>query len=363
MKILYDHQIFLAQGFGGISRYFSMLMDGIRHTSNVSYDFSMYGNHNYFQSNEMVLKPDYFQRKQFRRHPQKMSEANQRYVLKKLLERDIDVFHPTYYDHYYLDVIRKPFVITIHDMIYEKYTGFFPPDDPTPYEKRILIERADRIIAISQKTKEDILYYNKIDENKIDVVYHGIDLNKTIIYEDNMVLPAEYVLYVGSRFGYKNFPLFVEAFSYLSTKKKKLKLIVVGSALGLAEKELLYRNSILEKTVQMSVTDSQLNTLYKNAIMLVYPSLYEGFGLPILEAFKNECPVLLSRASCFPEIAGDSAAFFEPTSAESLVYEMLRIIDDTSYRASLIDNGRTKLAEYDINKCVKGTLDTYRSII
>ncbi|NGM64776.1 glycosyltransferase family 4 protein [Sphingobacterium sp. SGR-19] len=363
MKILYDHQIFLAQGFGGISRYFSMLMEGIQHTSNVSYSFSMYGNHDYFQSDEMVLKPDYFQRKRFRRYPQKMSEANQSYVLKKLLEKDIDVFHPTYYDHYYLDVIRKPFVITIHDMIYEKYAGFFSPNDPTPYEKRVLIERADKIITISQKTKEDILYYNRIDENKIDVVYHGVDLDRIITYEDNMILPEEYVLYVGSRFGYKNFPLFVEAFSYLPTKKKDLKLIVVGSALGVAEKELLYRNNILDKTIQMSVTDSQLNTLYKNAIMLVYPSLYEGFGLPILEAFKNGCPVLLSQASCFPEVAGDAAAFFEPTSPESLVYEMLRIIDDTSYRNSLIGKGTAKLAMYDMAKCVKGTIDAYRSIV
>ncbi|TYR38234.1 glycosyltransferase family 4 protein [Sphingobacterium phlebotomi] len=363
MNILYDHQIFLAQGFGGISRYFSTLMEGIRHTSDVSYNFSMYGNHNYFQSSEMVLKPDYFQRRQFRRYPQKMSEANRSYILKKLKEKDISVFHPTYYDHYYLDVIRKPFVITIHDMIYEKYAGFFSPDDPTPYEKRVLIERADKIIAISHKTKEDILYYNRIDEDKIDVVYHGIDLDKAITYEENMILPAEYVLYVGSRFGYKNFPLFVEAFGYISTKKKDLKLVVVGAALGSAEKELLYRNGILDKILQMSVTDSQLNTLYKNAIMLVYPSLYEGFGLPILEAFKNGCPVLLSRASCFPEIAGDSAAFFEPTSVESLIYEMLRIIEDPFLRISLIDRGRTKLQEYNVDKCVKGTLYTYRSVI
>jgi glycosyltransferase involved in cell wall biosynthesis len=248
-------------------------------------------------------------------------------------------------------------------MIYENYPDIFSPDSPIAYYKRLHIEKADKIIAVSNQTKNDILKYYNLDSDKIDVVYHGIDINQPLVYEDIKGLPELYILYVGNRYGYKNFALMIEAFSILSMQYPEIKLVLVGGNLEIAEQELLRRNHITEKVMQIAATDEQLNLLYTKALFFVYPSLYEGFGIPILEAFKNDCPVLLSNASCFPEIAGNAAVYFESKSVDSFVAEMRNLLESTSLRERLIEQGKEKLIHYSMQSCVDNTMKIYKNFI
>ncbi|MGJ1324204.1 glycosyltransferase family 4 protein [Sphingobacterium faecium] len=363
MKVLFDYQIFVAQKFGGISRYFAELMNGVDKVEGMSSSLNVFGNINHYLSEKHIGAFNFVEKiKKYERKTHKIIKKNQLVTLNSLLDPSIDVFHPTYYDPYFIQVLNKPLVITIHDMIYENYPDIFSSDSPIAHHKRLHIEKADKIIAVSEKTKSDILKYYNLNEDKIEVVYHGIDLNQSLVSEDIRNLPQSYILYVGNRYGYKNFSLLIQAFSKLSIEFPELKLVLAGSSLAISEQELLYRNHITDKVIQVQATDEQLNLLYMKALFFVYPSLYEGFGLPILEAFKNGCPVLLSNASCFPEIAGDAAAYFEAGSLDSFVSEMKSLLESELLREDLVKKGKEKLLNYSIHSCIEKTIKIYKSL-
>lgn len=364
MNILFDYQIFVAQKFGGISRYFVDLITGVEMTAGFSANLEVVGNKNHYLPKSYLKEFSLLEK--LKKYPSKMNKVlrkNQRITLGLLEKADIDVFHPTYYDPYFVDRIKKPMIITIHDMIYENFPHLFSPDEPIAYYKRLHIERADHIIAVSQRTKEDILKYYPLDDSKITVVHHGIDLESSLYYQNIADLPQNYILYVGGRYGYKNFELLVQAFSVISSRYDDLKLVVTGSPFGMAEQELLFRNNVQDKILILSANDDQLNTLYKNALFFIYPSLYEGFGLPILEAYKNECPVLLSKASCFPEVAAEAAAYFDPLSVESLMEQMELLLGSQAFRNQLVKAGKARLQNYSMKSCVYRTTEVYKSLL
>ncbi|MBE8722311.1 glycosyltransferase family 4 protein [Sphingobacterium pedocola] len=364
MRILYDYQIFSAQRFGGISRYFVELMRGIEARNEVSYSLDVFGNVNHYLAKGNARDFGFVEKlRKHHRKSHRILDKNRNKVIEQLNNKEVDVFHPTYFDPYFVGHLSKPLVITVHDMTYENFPEFFWSGDPTAYQKRILIARADKIIAISDQTKNDILKHYDVDESRIEVIYHGIDAVTPIHFEEVRDIPAEYILYVGSRNGYKNFSLLVQAFGVLSKRYSNIKLVLAGGPLEIAEKEHLYRNRILDKTIQIAATDEQLNTLYRNALFFVYPSIYEGFGLPILEAFKNRCPILLSNASCFPEIAGEAAAYFEALALDSLIEQMECLLTDTEYRAKLVEKGDEQLKHYKIDSCVEKTIGLYQKLM
>lgn len=293
IKILFDHQIFDRQTYGGISRYFANLIKGSDSIDEIEIIKGWRYTNNYYlgqiptDANKSLLSF-------FFKNSKKIYKRNNIYSKRLINNGNFDIFHPTYFDPYFLDQLKKPLVITIHDMIYEEMPDYFPNNDPLPKEKRLLANRADKIIAISETTKTDIIKHLQIEESKIHVIPHGID-HGAPQYEEVENLPANYLLFVGSRSGYKNFFMLAKAFKQLREKHTDLILMLAGGGpLETGDTEFLIRNGIFEITRQISATDAQLNTLYKNAICFVFPSLYEGFGFPILEAFKNNCPVLLS---------------------------------------------------------------------
>jgi glycosyltransferase involved in cell wall biosynthesis len=361
VKVLYDHQIFTEQAYGGISRYFKYLIDGIKATDDVSYKLGVLRSNNYYIQNEALplRKPLYNALFKTQEKLVKRNNSYSKYLVKK---NDFSLLHPTYFNPYLLKYLKKPLVVTVHDMTYEALPQFFSSSDPLPYYKRIMMEKAKKIIAISETTKADILKYSNIKEDKIEVILHGIDLNLPK-YAAVTDLPEKYILFVGARWSYKNFHMVADAFKKLTLTHPELKLVLAGGGpLRYGDSEFLMRNGILDKTIQISVSDEQLNTLYKNALCFIYPSLYEGFGFPILEAFKNDCPVLLSNCSCFEEIAGDGAQYFDHLSLQSLTDQIEKVISTPSLRTDMISAGKSKLLEYPIENCVSKTIDLYRSI-
>ncbi|MCE7041476.1 glycosyltransferase family 1 protein [Dyadobacter sp. CY312] len=364
MKILFDHQKFTTQRYGGISRYFANIIQQINNTRGFSCEVGLVYSQNHYLNPEPSAAHSYLGRiLKSDRIARRLYKVNEKYSNRLVKQNNFDIFHPTYYDPYFLDTLKKPLVTTIHDMTYEKLPEYFWAQDPLTKHKRLHIERADAIIAISETTKSDLLKYHDVDESRISVIYHGIEPDTALIFDAVPNLPENYLLYVGDRSGYKNFYLFMDAFKVLSEKYPDLNVVLTGGgSLGVADQELLMRLKLTQRVKHVNVTDAQLNYLYQNSALFVYPSLHEGFGLPILEAFKAQCPILLSDTPCFKEIASDAAAYFSAYSVEDMTSQIERFIGNTERRKQLITKGLARLRDFPLDVSIKKTLDLYKSL-
>lgn len=361
MKILFDYQTFHTQRFGGISRYFYEIgcrMKGVQPTFAIPFTMNQYIRHSRMATHVNIPK-----------RPFKILEGvfrliNRRWAAHKIKQGHFDLFHPTYYNPYFLNLLgKKKFVLTIHDMTHERYPQYFSPNDPTPAYKRQLAERATRIIAISECTKRDIMLYLHVPEEKIDVIYHGLS-PKPLAEGKPEGLPDEYILYVGERRGYKNFELLLEAFVQVHERYPNMHLVLTGRPISKHEHELFMQKGLQESILVMNdISDLVLAQLYRHARLFVYPSLYEGFGIPILEAFAQKCPVVASRASCFPEVAGDAAAYFSPQSAQELAEAILHTLSDAAYRNQLVERGCKRLKLFTWEETARKTEETYRKAL
>ncbi|HKG07679.1 MAG TPA: glycosyltransferase family 1 protein [Pedobacter sp.] len=365
IKVFFDHQKFSTQRYGGISRYFANIIYDIKTKDQFDYQIGcLYSPNHYIKTESQLLNNGIGRSLLNSKYGSKTYALNQQYC-KYLLKADhFDVFHPTYYDPYFIGRTKKPVVITIHDMTHERLPEYFWSEDQLTRNKRRNIEVADRVIAISETTKADLIKYSNVDPKKIDVIYHGIDIDKPLDFAPVDDLPARYVLYVGDRGGYKNFYRFLDAFKHLSLKYSDVEMLLTGGgSIQVADRELISRLDLQDKIKHLNVTDEQLNFLYKNAIAFVYPSLHEGFGLPILEAFKAECPVILSDTECFREIGADAVDFFETYQVESLVASMEKLLNDAAYRTELIGRGLKRLHQFPLDISLEKTFKVYESLM
>lgn len=358
MRIHYDHQIFQAQKFGGISRYFVELMSRLPKDA-------MVHNSILFCDNEYLKKSSHSSGitiPQFKGRNRIVYPLNQSKSLIDISTTKYDIFHPTYYNPYFIKHLNKPYVVTVYDMIHEKFSNMFSETDPTQAFKRETILNANRIIAISKKTKEDLIDIYGLSDNKIDVVHLGHSVNNSNIAPVDDI-PKDYILFVGQRGGYKNFGNFLKAYALLNRQYNDIKLVCTGQPFNKEEQELLHSLGIEKNVSSHFVTDSQLTYLYKNAICFVYPSLYEGFGIPILEAFAAECPLALSNTSCFPEIARDGGEYFNPYDVDSIVDSLIMIVSDSDLRKDMISRGKKVLESFSWDKMATETYEIYKKTI
>ena len=240
------------------------------------------------------------------------NQYNRTFCIKLLQEKRVDLFHPTYFGDWFLPYLgNTPFVLTIHDMIPERFPQFFKRDDFQIMMKRKLVPLASKIIAVSENTKKDVIQLLGVSEDKVEVIYHGANsLDMNLSNESFYDFP--YLLYVGSRYDYKNFIPFLKSCKVIFDKYKDLKLICTGNAFIPNELAQIDNLGLSSRVIHRFVkTDEELMNLYHHAVCFVYPSLNEGFGIPILEAYQAQCPVMLNKRSCFPEIAGDAAIYFD----------------------------------------------------
>jgi len=359
MKILYDHQIFTSQKYGGISRYFYELVREFSDAQKINYEIPLLvSNNHYISDKKFVNYVDLLPNKQFRGKHRFFNILNKPYSIIKLKQRNFDVFHPTYYDPYFLTYLgNKPFVLTVHDMIHEKFSEMFNSRDKTTEQKRILVEKATKIIAISQSTKNDLIELFGTDESKIEVVYHGNSMFPKSDIKLNFDIPKKYLLFVGDRGTYKNFERFIKSVSGLLNQDKELFVLCTGGKKFKDNEMKLFKElGISKQVLQYNLDDDLLAYFYQNAIAFIFPSLYEGFGIPVLESFACECPLLCSNKSSLPEIAGDGALYFDPYNEESIKSAVLQIIDSDELRDNLVQKGRERLKDFfkeDIQKLSK----------
>ena len=360
MKILYDHQIFSWQKFGGISRYFVELITHLPKDINI-HNSTIFSDNVYLkQLNNAILSglpvPNFKGKNHLEGYINKASS------LLAIELNKYDILHPTYYNPYFINKIKRPYVITVYDMIHEKLNNMFHSDDLTIRNKRETIINATKVIAISQNTKEDLIELYGMQEDKIEVVHLGHSVNKSQT-DPVKGLPDNYILFVGQRGGYKNFSRFVKAYAIIQKKNQGIKLVCTGNSFNAEEQQIIQSLNIENDVLHYFVTDTQLTYLYQHALCFVYPSLYEGFGIPILEAFASQCPIALSNTSCFPEIACDGGYYFNPYEIDDIADVLGKVLSDEQLRKDLITKGNNVLKHYSWDKMAKETAAIYKNII
>lgn len=378
MKILFDSQIFDSQKYGGISRYFVELFKYFN-KNNIIYELPIKDTRNEYLKNiepfsgmdlsRRILFPNInfkLQRLFSKIYDLINPDSNINRVKGVLKRQDFDIFHPTYYSSYFLKHLKnKPFVLTVHDMIHEIYPEYFSNKQTIRLKKKLIL-RANKIIAISENTKKDILRFYNIPEEKIKVIYHGNSLQSVISKPVNVPeLPSKYILFVGARGIYKNFNFFVKSISSILNNDKEMYIVVAGgysgqNAFSKDEQKLFKELHIENQIIHHTINDEVLAYLYQNALCFVFPTLYEGFGIPVLEAFACDCPAAISNTSSLPEVGGDAVIYFNPVDSESILNSIKTLVYNQKLRNELIFKGREQLKKFSWENTAKQTLEIYK---
>ncbi|MCD8206707.1 MAG: glycosyltransferase family 4 protein [Bacteroidales bacterium] len=366
MKILFDHQCFAVNKYNGVSRYFAELFplfleQGVELDLPFTLTQSVYLHQ--LQLKRFVALPDFVDGRVVRRVNRYAGRAQ---CARELRWGTYDLVHPTQYDPYVFKYAHRPVVVTVHDMVHERFQGTefaLPNFDKEISNKRESIFRSDRIIAVSENTKLDILhFYPEVPPEKIQVIYHGYR-PATQPLASSEKLSGRYILYVGKRWGYKNFTNFAQAVSVLLKEDRELSLVCTGQGFNAEERQLLAKLGIEGQCRSFFLSEEELRCAYRNALVFVYPSMYEGFGQPILEAFSQNCPVCLSNTSCFSEIAGDAATYFDPADVEFMWTTIAETIHNEALRADLIERGKERLGHFSWEKSAQEHFRLYQSLL
>ncbi|MFH0979497.1 MAG: glycosyltransferase family 1 protein [Candidatus Roizmanbacteria bacterium] len=279
--------------------------------------------------------------------------------LKLYQKKEIDVFFSP--AHYLPRFCPVPSVVTIHDLSYLYYPEDFLKKDLYQLKNwtRYSVNKAVKIITVSKTTKKDVIKNYGVNEDKVSVIYNGYE-KKSQKYNSKVKSKKPFILFVGTIQPRKNLEVLIDAFNKFAKTNKDYKLVVVG------KKGWLYED-IFQKVKEMKlgkkaiftdhVSDKELVWFYKNAFCLVLPSLYEGFGLPVLEAMSFDCPTIVSYSSSLPEIGGDASLYFDPKNSLELVEQLKAIKDNNQLRNELIEKGKKRIKEFSWEKCGEQTLE------
>jgi len=293
----------------------------------------------------------------------------------EIRKKKLDIFHGPSFVVPLIKPKNCKYVITIHDL-----SWFLYPESFTFFNKLffkiflpVSILNSDRIIADSLSTKGDIIRFFNVNPSKIEVIYLGIDDSfiKPLRSERNedilrkYGLPKDYILSIGSLLPRKNVVNIIKAFNELKKKGLNDKLVIIGKKAWLYDQIFSVINDFnIEREIIFTgyVDDKDLPFLYSRAKLLLFPSLYEGFGLPILEAMACGCPVITSNVSSMPEVAGDAALLVNPDSVDSIVLAMEKILYNDKMRESLISKGYIQARRFNWKRTAKQTLALYRKV-
>ena len=364
-KIAFDHQIFQAQKYGGVSRYIVNLAKNLESENNEVKIIAPFHQNIYLR--EINYEKNIYLKNVLPKTERILSYINDSIVKSSLYKWKPDIIHQTYYPNKNVNFNFNPFIVsTIHDMIHEKFPHYFSANNRTVFNKKKAIENANHLICVSESTKNDLIDIYNISEEKISVIYHGFEFNlPNYQYNNNLKKNRPYLLYVGNRDGYKNFQFFIESISFSQKIMTDFNIIAFGGG-KFNESDLLNFKKLgfkLDQLIQITGDDSILNYLYQNATAFIYPSLYEGFGIPPLEAMSNNCPVISSNTSSILEVVGNAARCFDPTNAEQIIDSIENVVYSESNRQSLINLGKERLKLFSWKQCAINTEKVYKNAI
>ena len=359
MKLILDNIVFSLQNAGGISVVWFELISRLLKENDIDINFLEYANNNIFRKNLKLPPLQTFSK------PNILPISILRYCNIKV-DFDHSIFHSSYYRICNTPNVKN--ITTVHDFTYEKFkTGL--PKKIHKLQKTHAINNSDGIICVSENTKIDLLKYNKnLDDSKIKVIHNGfskdfyqLGSNKADFLKGLIDFePGSYILYVGDRKNkYKNFDLVMK-----SAKQIDMPLVIIGGG-SLSKSENIKLKQLNGNTNFQhisNVSNNELNIIYNNAFCLLYPSSYEGFGIPILEAQSAGCPVISANSSSIPEVVGDSALLLENIIVEEIIDYMKNLINLSGFRNNIIQKGLINKKRFSWDKNYRDTINFYKKI-
>jgi glycosyltransferase involved in cell wall biosynthesis len=361
MRVTYDHQIFSWQKYGGVSRYFFEVARRIREFE--GYDVRILSPlfANKYLKNDHSLKV-WGKYVETLPKPTRVAQIFNAGLVKWQLHRDPpDIVHETYYLGKKLASSKSKTVVTVYDMIHEKFPQYFPKNDRTHEFKKAAVGRADHIICISENTRSDLIEILGVRRDRTSVVHLANTANPRIERSAQRVADRPYIAYVGARDGYKNFSGLIRAFGLSELLRKDYSLVSFGGGpFTLNEREEMEDAGIPRGSIiHLQGCDELLDQVYRGAAAFVYPSLYEGFGLPPLEAMSADCPVVTSKTSSLPEVCGQAAEYFDPNRPESIATAIEHAVASNGRRQELIESGRLQVGKFSWDRCARQTASIY----
>ena len=356
-NILCNSQFF-HQRFGGVTRYSSSLIEKmIYNRINFKICAPIYKN-NYIKK----INKEYVFGMYFSRYPnisllRYINNSVSNFFLK---DNKHKLIHFMYDPENLPKSISQKKIITIHDTIHEKFSAFYKDDFFSKIKK--ILEKMDKIICVSENTKKDLIEFYNLNNEKISVIYNGGDHlnNIRVAGKKNIINDKPYILYVGSRSKYKNFRLFIESYKKSERLVNNFQIVCFGGGNFSKDEINFFKRLKISNNINLILgNDNDLKFYYKNASLFVYPSLYEGFGLSIIEAMNVGCPVLVSDIPVFKEILDNSINFFNPKSHEDLIFNMEKILFNNEDKNKLISMGKEISKKYTWSNCYSQTISLY----
>jgi glycosyltransferase involved in cell wall biosynthesis len=310
-------------------------------------------------------------------------DGSANYSVRELFSVPLDLrrarVHLFHSPHYVISpLVSCPVVATIHDCIHLRFPQYLPNRAAHAYARTFMAmgaRKARRVITVSQASKEDIQHYLHTPADKIDVIHNGLDQrflgaadhDEVARVRDRFLLNAPFILYAGNIKPHKNVERLIEAFAIMRRSgHEDVKLLIIGDELskypGL--RRLVHRHHLHQHVRFLGfVPDGTLAALYRLARVFVFPSLYEGFGFPPLEAMASGTPVITSNVSSLPEVVGDAALMIDPLDAGALAAAMSRVLSDEALRTMLIARGRARVQAFSWTRAARDTRAVYRRVL
>jgi len=370
LRVMFDPQIFCHQRFGGVSRYFCSTVLEMQRMGGIT---------------PRIIAPFHFN-EQLDRLPAPLVRGTRVRWLEgktaiayglsvlpaKIAARRFkpDILHNTYYFPIAPPAGARS-ILTIYDMIHEKFPEYFGKKPLTARLKAASAARADHVICISESTRRDVLAAYDIPEERVSVTHLGFDPLNSLLTDETPVdfrtrvlgSDTPYLLYVGSRSAYKNFQGLLDAYASSPWLRANFFLLCFGGGKATAAERLALSKAGVEERVRyLGGSDVALAACYAHAALFVCPSLYEGFGIPVLEAMSLDCPVACSNSSSLPEVAGDAARLFDPGDQDSIRNALEDVLNSPLATATLKERGRIRRTRFSWRNCAENTVSIYRDV-
>lgn len=369
LRVLFDHEVTASQRYGGVSRYVLSLVRALAAVPEVDVRLFAPAHITRYIRTGDPLHPWSFALAPWRRGMRWRAPLLEPLFRAAVAFERPNVIHETAFmprRRAGAALARRPAVVTtLHDMIPERFPQYIVQADRVIAAKRAALQRADAIVCISESTRRDLLQLYPEHAPKTHVVWHGVDHVPAAGSTPPSLLNEPYLLYVGTRGGYKNFRGLLQAYASAGELWRACRLLCFGGGPLSAEETAACHAAGLPagRVVQLEGNDELLAVAYRHARLFVFPSRYEGFGMPLTEAMVQGCPIACSRASSFPEVAADAAAYFDADDPADIARALQMLALDDSCNREMAERSAQRAGVFTWAECARRTLAVYRRVV